>query len=169
MRSNAASMPLGSAARRAETHKRADRARIRKMNALPYFTLLTAALRHNCDLDIARQAHDLLHNGFPEPFPPGACAASPHKDLGDEMGARELSNGARHVLTFYYVRLDAQVTCEAHVALDGFVNGLGRGHVNRQAIGAEIVGHSLAAADEVGGSGVSGEADEDALALARRH
>jgi hypothetical protein len=33
------------------------------------------------------------------------------------MGARELSDGARHVLTFYYVRLDAQVSSEAHVAI----------------------------------------------------
>src|ERR1035438_3563403 len=104
-----------------------------------------------------------------EPFPPGAGAASPHKDLGDEMGARELSDGARHVLTFYYVRLDAQVSCEAHVTLDGFVEGLGRGYVNGQAIGAQIVRHALAAADEDGGRRVPGKADEDALAFARGH
>src|ERR1035441_6613282 len=155
MSCSAASMPLGSAAARAETHRIIETTRIRKINALSQLYRLTAALRHNCDLDIARLAHYLLHNCFPEPFPPGAGATSPHKDLGDEMGARELSDGARHVLTFYYVRLDAQVSCEAHVALDGFVEGLSRGYVNGQAIGAQIVRHALAAADEDGGRRVS--------------
>src|ERR1039458_9906650 len=169
MSCSAASMPLGSAAARAETHRIIETTRIRKINALSQLYRLTAALRHNCDLDIARLAHYLLHNCFPEPFPPGAGAASPHKDLGDEMGARELSDGARHVLTFYYVRLDAQVSCEAHVTLDGFVEGLSRGYVNGQAIGAQIVRHALAAADEDGWRRVPGKADEDALALARGH
>jgi hypothetical protein len=43
------------------------------------------------------------------------------------VGAGELGDAARHVLTFYDVRLDTQVTREAHVALDGFADALGRG------------------------------------------
>src|ERR1035437_7541180 len=171
MRSSAPSIPLGSAARRAETHRITARTGIRKMNALCYlgeWYRLSTALRHNCDLDIARLAHNLLHNCFPEPFPPAARRASPHEDLGDAMGARELGDGARHILTFYYVRLDTQVTRKAHVALGGFADALGRGHVNRQAIGAEVVRHALAAADQVGRRRVAGEADEDALAGAWR-
>src|ERR1019366_1554213 len=94
---------------------------------------------------------------------------SPHEDLGDAVGARELGDAARYVLTFYYVRLDTQVTREAHVALDGFADALGRGYVNRQTIGAEVVRHALAAADEVGRGRAAGEADEDALIAPRRH
>src|ERR1035437_11130716 len=148
MRCSAASIPVGSAARRAETHKIAAKAWIRKINALMLPMLmvpLSAALRHNCDLNIACLADYLLGNCFPEPFPPGACRTSPHEDLGDAMGARGLGDAARHILTFYYVRLDTEVTRKAHVALDGFADALGRGYVNRQAIGAEVVRHALAA------------------------
>src|ERR1017187_980364 len=172
MRCSAASIPFGSAARRAETHKNAARPWIRKINALMLPMLmvpLSAALRHNGDLNIPCLAYYLLYNCFPEPFPPGACRTSPHEDLGDAVGAGELGDAARDVLTFYYVRLDAQVACEAHVALDGFADALGRGYVNRQAIGAEVVGHALAAADEVGRRWAAGEADEDALIAPRRH
>src|ERR1019366_9484079 len=83
--------------------------------------------------------------------------------------ARANSDAARYVLTFYYVRLDTQVTREAHVALDGFADALGRGYVNRQTIGAEVVRHALAAADEVGRGRAAGEADEDALIAPGRH
>src|ERR1035437_2978421 len=171
MRCSAASIPFGSAARRAVTHKNAARTWIRKINALMLPMLmvpLSAALRHNCDLNIAGLADYLLYNCFPEPFPPGACRTSPHEDLGNAVGTGELGDAAGHVLTFYYVRLDTQVTREAHVALDGFADGLGPGYVNRQAIGAEIVRHALAAADEVGRRRAAGEADEDALVASRR-
>src|ERR1035441_8949714 len=166
MRCSAASIPFGSAARRAVTHKNAARTWIRKINALMLPMLmvpLSAALRHNCDLNIACLAYYLLYNCFPEPFPPGACRTSPHEDLGDAVGAGELGDAAGHILTFYDVRLDAQVAREAHVTLDGFADALGRGYVNGQAIGAEVVGHALAAADEVGRGRAAGEADEDAL------
>src|ERR1035441_3502207 len=165
---NAASIALGSAARRAETHRIAERTWIRKIDALPQWYRLTAALRHNCDLNIARLAHYLLDNCFPEPFPPGACRTSPHEDLGNAVGTGELGDAAGHVLTFYYVRLDPQVTREAHVALDGFADALGRGYVNRQTIGAEVVGHALATADKVGRGRAAGEADEDVLIAPRR-
>src|ERR1019366_2419852 len=171
MRCSAVSIPFGSAARRAETHKITARAWIRKMNALMLPMLmvpLSAALRHNGDLNIARLAYYLLYNCFPEPFPPGACRTSPHEDLGDTMGAGELGDAARDVLAFHYVRLDTQVAGEAHVALDGFADAGGRGNVNRQAIGAEVVRHALAAADEVGRRRAAGEADEDALLAPRR-
>ena len=38
-----------------------------------------------------------------------------------------------------------------------------RRNVNGQTIGAEVVRHTLAAADEVGGGRAAGQADEDAL------
>src|ERR1039457_4407886 len=125
MRCSAVSIPFGSAARRAETHKIAAMNWIRKISALMLPMLmvpLSAALRHNCDLNIARLADDLLYNCFPEPFPPGARRTSPHEDLGDAVGAGELGDAARYVLTFYYVRLDTQVAREAHVTLDGFAD-----------------------------------------------
>src|ERR1017187_6679827 len=106
MRCSAVSIPIGSAAPRAETHKITARAWIRKMNALMLPMLmvpLSAALRHNGDLNIARLADNLLHNCFPEPFPPGACRTSPHEDLGDTVGAGEFGDAAGHVLTFYDV------------------------------------------------------------------
>src|ERR1035441_9578857 len=79
MRCSAVSIPFGSAARRAETHKNAARTWIRKIIALMLPMLmvpLSAALRHNCDLNIAGLADYLLYNCFPEPFPPGACRTS---------------------------------------------------------------------------------------------
>src|ERR1019366_7863523 len=93
MRCSAVSIPFGSAARRAETHKIAAMTWIRKINALMLPMLmvpLSAALRHNCDLNIASLADDLLYNCFPEPFPPGARRTSHHEDLGDAVGAGEL-------------------------------------------------------------------------------
>src|ERR1017187_10345146 len=123
MRCSAESIPFGSAARRAETHKNAARTWIRKIKALMLPMLmvpLSAALRHNGYLNIARLADNLLHNCFPEPFPPGACRTSPHEDLGDTVGAGEFGDAAEHLLTFYDARLDAQVACEAQVAPDGF-------------------------------------------------
>src|ERR1035437_10388973 len=142
MRCSAVSIPFGSAARRVETHKNAARTWIRKINALMLPMLmvpLSAALRHNCDLNIAGLADYLLDNCFPEPFPPGACRTSPHEDLGDAVGAGGFGDAAGHVLTFYDVRLNTQVAREAHVALDGFADALERGYVNRQTIGAEVV------------------------------
>src|ERR1039457_3803925 len=91
---------VGSAAARAARHRIRETTRIRKINALSQLYRLTAALRHNCDLVIARLTHYLLHNCFLEPFPPGAGAVLARQELGPEMGARELSDGARHVLTF---------------------------------------------------------------------
>src|ERR1035438_7958142 len=116
---SAVSIPLGSAAASAETDRIADSNWIRKIKDLLYGTTLilplTAPLRHNGDLDIARLAHYLLHDCLPEPLPPGPRPASSHKNLSDAMGARELGDGARHVLTFYYVRQDAQVSGKAHI------------------------------------------------------
>src|SRR5260370_23295036 len=84
------------------------------------------------------------------------------------MGTGKLRDGARHVITFYDVCLDSQVTRKAHMALDGFTCRLSGRNVNGQTIGAKVVCHALAAANQVRGRGAAGEADEDTLIAARR-
>ena len=79
---------------------------------------LSAALCHNRDLDIAGLAYYLLHDRLPELFPPRTRPAAAHEYLRDAVCAGEFCDGARHILTFYYVCLDTQVTSEVHMAFD---------------------------------------------------
>jgi len=91
---------------------------------------LSPPLRHNCNLDITHLAYYLLHNCFREPFPPGARATPPHKNLRDAMSAGEIGDTARYILALYDVRLDPQVAREAHVPLYGCVHHGAGGYVD---------------------------------------
>ncbi len=96
---------------------------------------LTAALSDNRDLHVAGLPDDLLYYVLLKAPPPLARSGTPHKNLRNSMGAREIRDGTRNRLRLNNVRFDTQVSRKAHVALDRFRRTLISGDVDGEAIG----------------------------------
>src|SRR5207244_814884 len=116
---------------------------------------LPAALRHDCDFDVARQPDNALERAAAQALMPALRKTPTHENLRGLMVMRKLHDALRHVVGFNYLCPDAQIARETQMFLDRLAlflreipeRGI-RADINRETFGAEIIGHSSPAADQ---------------------